>query len=155
MIPAVGLANNDVLGSGAQSSNDSLDELRAGSHTRGRFWAGTDARGICHSVDAVHWEAAGEALSAPALALAASADGRVLIGTGEGVVSGDGTGPWRRTGPRTWCTAVAAAPKHATVWVAGASLGGLWWTEDAGAAWHQAEGMPRTVDAVLAPHEKG
>jgi len=128
---------------------------RALLYAGGRFWAGTDVGGICHSADAVHWEAAGEPLPTPALALAVSADGRLLAGTGEGLVSGDGTGVWHRTGPRIWCTAVGADPDLADVWVAGATLGGLWWTEDAGGTWHQADGMPRTIDAVVAPQGRG
>jgi len=133
--------HSDLLGTAA----------RALLYSGGRFWAGTDARGICHSADALHWEVAGEPMSTPVLSLAAVADGRLLAGTGQGVIWGDGDGAWHRSGPRVWTTAVDAGADSTDVWVAGASLGGLWWTDDAGGAWHQVAGVPRTVEAVAAP----
>jgi hypothetical protein len=125
--------------------------MRAG----GRYWAGTDDRGIWSSADGLAWRRAGEMLETPVFSLAWTADDLLLAGTGEGVMGGDGSSSWRRTGARTWTASVGADPGEAGVWMAGGSLGGLWWTVDGGEAWHQVDGVNGSVETICAPVNGG
>ena len=124
--------------------------MRALLRANGRYWAGTDERGIWVSDDGAAWRPAA-AVEAPVFCLARAADGRLLAGTGQGVLWGDGSTTWRPTGPLIWATAVGAHATDAEVWVSGGSLGGLWWTVDGGRTWHQVAGMNGSTGAICAP----
>ncbi len=115
-----------------------------------QLWAGTDEGGIWCSADGFSWQRAGTGLEdGTVFALAATAD-RILAGTLGGICSGDGTGAWQRTGPRLLVSAIAAHPESAGPWLAGATPGGLWRSDDAGQRWRQIDGFD-TVRAILPP----
>jgi len=116
----------------------------------GRCWAGTDGRGIWVSDDGDRWRPA-TAIGSPVFCLAGTADGLLLAGTDRGVQVGDGRSAWQPTGPSLWTTALGADPVETGVWLSGASLGGMWWTLDGGAAWHQVADIDGSTRAVCAP----
>ena len=120
----------------------------------GCYWAGTDERGIWRSVDGMHWEPAGSGLELGTVFALAESDGRIVAGTLEGVVVGDGRGYWQRSGPRMLMAAIAVDPAAPQRWLAGGDPGGLWFTEDGGQRWQQAAGLPTSVEAILAPEGK-
>ena len=118
---------------------------------RGKFWAGTDERGIWRSEDGFHWEQAGTGLDeGTVFDLVVSGD-RIVAGTLEGVAVGDGEGHWQRVGPRMLMAAVGADPENTQAWLAGGDPGSLWLTEDGGQKWQQVAGLPTAVEAILAP----
>jgi len=117
----------------------------------GSFWAGTDERGIWRSKDGLSWEPAGRGLDRGTVFALAESGGRIVAGSLEGIVVGDGRGAWRRVGPRMLMAAVGVHPAAPDVWLAGGDPGGLWFTEDGGAAWQQVAGLPASVEAVLSP----
>ena len=126
---------------------------RALLHTGGRFWAGSDDRGVWHSADGLSWSQAGNGLETSAVfALATAGPDRLLAGTLEGVWVGDGRGTWRRLGPRTLVSALASHPRDHDLWLAGARPGGLWISEDAGDSWRQNRNFD-SVRAILPPEE--
>ena len=119
------------------------------------WWAGTDARGVWQSADGLAWRRAGRGLDEGTVFALAAANGRILAGTTEGMVIGDGEGRWQRMGPRGLVGAVACHPQAAGFWMAGCVPGGLWVTEDAGRTWRYVPGVPKVVEAILAPEDKG
>ena len=60
---------------------------------------------------------------------------------------------WQRLGPRMLFAALAVDGDNPQRWLAGASPGGLWHTEDGGQTWNQLDGF-KHVRAVLPPEEK-
>ena len=116
----------------------------------GSFWAGTDERGIWRSEDGVNWRQAGRGLDQGTVFSLTESGGRIVAGSLEGIVVGDGEGNWQRLGPRMLMAAVAADPADDSVWLAGGDPGGLWITRDAGETWQQM-GVPATIEAILAP----
>ena len=136
---------------GAQTTRGDLFDspVRALFYTQDRFWAGTDDRGIFSSQDGLHWVAAGEGVEGAVYAIA-SAGTKLVAATPYGLVVGDGAGPWQRCGPRMLFVTVAVDPADPTRWMAGASPGGLWHTQDAGQSWRQIDTY-KHVRAVLAP----
>jgi hypothetical protein len=115
------------------------------------FWAGTDERGIWRSEDGLSWEPAGRGLDRETVFALAESGERIVAGSLEGVVVGDGRGAWQRVGPRMLMAAVAVHPVAREVWLAGGDPGGLWFTEDAGMKWQQAAGLPASVESLLSP----
>ncbi len=124
--------------------------VRALASIHGKLWAGTDDRGIWRSEDGIHWESAGHTPDGGAVFDLAEAGDTLLAATERGVAVGDGSGHWVRTGPRHLCAAVACHPGSTSEWLAGATPGGLWYTEDGGGIWRQIEGFVN-VRAILAP----
>ena len=120
-----------AVDSGASWLRTSLSgtAVRALAYIHDHFWAGTDDRGIWRSEDGLCWDSAGHT---PDVAI------------------GDGSGHWVRTGPRHLCAAVRCHPGSMSTWLAGATPGGLWYTEDGGHAWHQIPGFVN-VRAIIAP----
>ena len=116
----------------------------------GSFWVGTDERGIWRSEDGVNWRQAGRGLDQGTVFSLTESGGRIVAGSLEGIVVGDGEGNWQRLGPRMLMAAVAADPADDSVWLAGGDPGGLWITRDAGETWQQM-GVPATIEAILAP----
>ena len=125
--------------------------VRAVCHALGTWWAGTDNRGIWRSSDGLAWRRAGGGLDEGTVFALCESDGRMLAGTMEGVVVGDGEGRWYRTGPRALMGAVAAHPERSSCWMAGALPGGLWVTEDGGDHWRYVPGLPSMIEAIAAP----
>ena len=125
---------------------------RALCHAHGYFWAGTDDRGVWRSVDGLAWEQAGRDLYDAAVFSLSASGGLIVAGTLHGICVGDGTGAWHRRGPRMLISAVATHPNVDGFWLAGATPGGLWLTEDAGDTWRQA-GQHNTVRSILPPEE--
>jgi len=117
----------------------------------GAFWAGTDERGIWRSADGLRWERVGGGLDGGTVFGLAESHGRLVAGTLEGVVVGDGQGTWHRVGPRMLTAAVGTHPAEGDVWLAGADSGGLWITENGGGRWQQVDGLPTAVEAIAAP----
>ena len=78
-----------------------------------------------------------------------SAD-RILAGTLRGVCVGDGSSAWQRLGPRLLVSAIAAHPSAEGPWLAGATPGGLWRSDDGGRRWGQIDGFD-TVRVILPP----
>lgn len=115
----------------------------------GRFWAGTDGRGIWRSADGASWTRAGTGLDGTAVYCLAPAGGMMLLaGTVEGLRVGDGCGRWRPCGPAI--PVAAAASDAADAWAIGGLPGGLWFSTDRGAGWRQTGGFGG-VGAILAP----
>ena len=123
--------------------------VRALMHALGVFWAGTDDRGLWRSADGMAWTRVGGQVENAIFALAESG-GRILAGSLEGVLVGGLDGAWHPVGPRMLVSALAAHPRREDLWLAGASPGGLWRTEDAGASWGQVASFTG-VGALLAP----
>jgi hypothetical protein len=126
--------------------------VRALLHALGTFWAGADGRGLWCSRDGLRWDRAGVGMEGETIFALARSAGCILAGSRRGVLAGDGAGPWARLGPSMLTAAVAAHPAHPELWLAGASPGGLWSTEDRGATWRQS-GHFTYVRALLAPEE--
>ena len=125
--------------------------VRAIRRALGAWWAGTDGRGIWRSPDGLSWRKAGDGLDDGTVFALAETGGRLLAGTLNGVVIGDGKGYWRDTGPRALIAAVDAHPDQADLWVAGAEPGGLWTTRDGGKTWRQTPGLPSVIETISAP----
>lgn len=138
--------------SGARWARTSLTgtPVRALIHTMDAFWAGTDDRGVWRSADGLRWDPAGRGMENTTVYALSGNAGRLLAGTRHGVAVGDGYGAWTRLGPRMLTTAVAAHPDESSLWLAGASPGGLWRTEDNGVTWRQVGAM-RHVLSILPP----
>ncbi|MEW6752256.1 MAG: hypothetical protein AB1505_14935 [Candidatus Latescibacterota bacterium] len=129
--------------------------VRALCRALGSWWAGSDAGGIWRSADGLRWDPAGQgAEQATVFALSAAGD-RLLAGTLEGVLAGDGAGPWQRSGPRLLAAAVVSDPLDPRVWLAGGVPGGVWYTLDAGARWQQVAGLPSVAEALTALAPRG
>ena len=124
--------------------------VRALTYAHGLFWAGTDDRGAWHSADGLTWSAAGHSKDGGAIYDLAACNGSMVAATVHGVTVGDESGYWRQSGPRMLCAAVAVHPDKPNVWMAGATPGGLWSTEDAGHTWKQIAGFVH-VQAILPP----
>ena len=123
---------------------------RALLHALDCLWAGTDGGGIWHSADGSTWERAGTGLGgATVFSLCATGD-RILAGTLEGICVGDGDSEWRQLGPSLLVSAIAAHPADGGPWLAGATPGGMWRSDDAGDQWHQV-GDFDTVRAIVTP----
>ena len=127
--------------------------VRALTYAHSLFWAGTDDRGVWHSADGLNWTAAGHSKDGGAIYHLAARHDTMVAATEHGVTVGDGKGYWHRTGPRMLSATVAVHPDESDLWMAGATPGGLWSTEDAGHTWRQIEGFVN-VRAIL-PQEGG
>jgi hypothetical protein len=125
---------------------------RALCHANDFLWAGTDDRGIWRSSDGLTWELAGDGLSDVAVFSLNSSGGLMIAGTLEGVQVGDGTSAWCRRGPKMLVSAIAVHPGVSRMWLAGATPGGLWMTEDEGEIWNQS-GQFKIVRSILPPKE--
>lgn len=123
---------------------------RALLHAFDSLWAGTDEGGIWRSVDGFSWQRAGAGLdSATIFSLSATAD-RILAGSLRGICVGDGDSSWQRLGPSLLVSAIAAHPDAGGPWLAGATPGGLWQSDDAGDHWHQIGGFD-SVRVIVPP----
>ena len=123
---------------------------RALLHAFGHVWAGTDAGGIWRSADSVSWQRAGTGLDdGTVFSLTATPD-RLLAGTLQGICVGDGSSAWTRCGPRVLVSAIAARSVSDGPWLAGATAGGLWRSDDDGGQWRQIDGFS-TVRVILPP----
>ncbi|MCY3555784.1 MAG: hypothetical protein OXH56_10725 [Gemmatimonadetes bacterium] len=116
----------------------------------GQFWAGTDDRGIWRSADGERWDSAGHTADGGAVFELMRAGDDIVAATEHGVAIGDGSGHWVRRGPRHLCAAVQCHPDSTSTWLAGATPGGLWYTEDGGHGWQQIPGFVN-VRAIIAP----
>ncbi len=99
----------------------------------GAFWAGADG-GVWRSADGLTWARAGAGLDDAVVYSIAWTGDRLVVGLEGGLAVGDGESPWVRSGPALRVRTVAAA---ADAWLAGASPGGLWVSEDAGRRWRK------------------
>ena len=124
--------------------------VRALAFFKGFFWAGTDDAGIWYSEDGIRWDGVAKPPDGGAIFGLSEAGDNILAATEHGVVVGDKSGHWIRTGPRHLCTSVVAHPGCALTWMAGAAPGGLWYTKDSGGSWCQIEGFI-DVRVILAP----
>ena len=124
--------------------------VRALAFIHGQFWAGTDDRGIWRSEDGARWDSAGHTPDGGAVFELTLAGDDILAATEHGVAVRDGSGHWVRTGPRHLCAAVRCHPVSTSTWLAGATPGGLWYTEDGGNAWQHVPGFAN-VRAILPP----
>ena len=124
--------------------------VRALACMHGQFWAGTDDRGIWRSEDGARWDSVGHTPDGGAVFELSLAGDDILAATEHGVAVGDGSGHWVRTGPRHLCAAVRCHPGKTSTWLAGATPGGLWYTEDSGHSWQQITGFVN-VRAILPP----
>ena len=112
------------------------------------FWAGADCGGIWQSEDGVDWKSVGAGLEkTPVYSLAFAGD-RLVAGTEQGIVMGDGVGHWSFVGPAVRMCAVNASD---SVWLAGASPGGLWFSENLGGSWQKTGDFNRVQ--VIVPAE--
>ena len=138
--------------SGASWRRTSLSgtAVRALAYIHGQFWAGTDDCGIWRSEDGIHWDSAGHTPDGGAVFELTPAGDDIIAATEHGAAVGDGSGHWLRRGPRHLCAAVACHPGSTTTWLAGATPGGLWYTEDGGHTWQQIQGFVN-VRAIIAP----
>ena len=125
--------------------------VRAICHALGSWWAGTDGWGIWRSQDGLAWRRAGRSIDQGTVFALRESDGRILAGTLEGIVVGDGQGRWSRMGPRALIAALDVHPHESSVWMAGAVPGGLWVTKDAGVQWRHVPDLPKVIEAVSAP----
>lgn len=110
------------------------------------FWAGADRGGVWRSVDGVDWQQAGAGLEDVPVYSLAWADDRFIAGTEKGIAVGDGSGDWRLVGPTVRMRAINASD---SVWLAGASPGGLWFSENRGQSWQKTGNFNR-VQAIVA-----
>jgi len=138
--------------SGAAWQRTSLSgtAVRALAFIHGQLWAGTDDRGIWRSEDGARWDSAGHTPDGGAIFELTLAGDDILAATEHGVAVGDGSGHWVRTGPRHLCAAVRCHPVSTTTWLAGATPGGLWYSEDGGKTWQHVPGFAN-VRAILPP----
>jgi len=110
---------------------------RALLHAFDSLWAGTDEGGVWRSNDGFSWQRAGAGLDNDTVfSLSATAD-RILAGSLRGICVGDGDSSWRRLGPSLLVSAIVAHSDVDGPWLAGATPGGLWRSDDAGEHWHQ------------------
>jgi len=123
---------------------------RALLHAFGYLWAGTDEAGIWRSKDGFSWKRAGTGLEDGTIFVLCATRDRILAGTLQGVCVGDGGGAWRRLGPRLLVSALAPHPDRDGPWLAGATPGGLWRSDDAGERWRQILGFD-TVRVIMPP----
>lgn len=139
-------------GSGAAWRRTSISgtAVRALACIQGQFWAGTDDRGIWRSEDGERWDSTGHTADGGAVFELMRAGDDIVAATEHGVAIGDGSGHWVRRGPRHLCAAVRCHPGSTSTWLAGATPGGLWYTEDGGHAWQQIPGFVN-VRAIIAP----
>ena len=107
--------------------------------------AGSDTRGLWHSVDGTHWKAV-DAPPSGVFSIATEGD-RLLLGGYDGIHIRDATSQWRRSGPRAMICSMAARDG---VWLAGADPGGLWVSTDAGGSWRHT-GSFNSVRAICEP----
>lgn len=140
----------DDSGASWRRTSISGTAVRALAFMNGRFWAGTDDRGIWRSEDGVRWDSAGHTPDGGAVFDLMLAGDDIIAATEHGAAIGDGSGHWVRTGPRHLCAAVACHPASTSTWLAGATPGGLWYTEDGGHTWQQIPGFVN-VRAIIAP----
>ncbi len=140
----------DESGAAWRRTSLSGTAVRALAFIHGQFWAGTDDRGIWHSEDGARWDSAGHTPDGGAVFELTLAGDDILAATEHGVAVGDGSGHWVRTGPRHLCAAVRCHPVSTSTWLAGATPGGLWYTEDGGNAWQHVPGFVN-VRAILPP----
>lgn len=138
---------------GARNKRSDLFDVpvRALYHTHGRFWAGTDSGGIFSSEDGLEWKKAGGDIEGPVYDINTAGE-QLVAATGHGLVKGDGQGAWQRLGPRMLFACIAVDGKDSQQWLAGATPGGLWHTEDSGKNWRQLSQF-KHVRAILSPEE--
>lgn len=117
-----------------------------------KLWAGTDGNGIWQSSDGHQWKRAGTAIDDESIFALGATHDQILAGTLRGIYSGDGASRWHRSGPSLLVSAIAAQPASDGPWLAGATPGGLWRTDNAGARWYQV-GDFETVRVILPPEE--
>lgn len=120
-------------------------------HALGAWWAGADDRGLWQSADGLSWRRAGRGLDETTVFALTETGGRLLAGTPDGVVVGDGTGYWHGMGPRGLVAAVAAHPQDSTCWMIGLLPGGLWMTTDSGRRWRHAPDLTGRIESIIAP----
>lgn len=125
--------------------------VRVIAHHVGRWWAGTDGRGVWQSTDGLSWHRAGRGLDEGTVVCLAETNGSIVAGTAEGVVRGDGAGHWHRSGPRALVAAVAVHPVATECWMIGAVPGGGWITTSGGDRWRYIPELPSSVEAIVAP----
>lgn len=123
--------------------------VRAFCTAGGRILAGTDRRGVWASEDGRSWRPFGTGAEGTAVFSIAAAESTFLAGSEAGVLAFDGKA-WDRVGPRIAVTAVAAAPETGGAWLAGATPGGLWRSDDEGLRWYQVM-RTESVRAIAAP----
>ncbi len=140
----------DDAGASWRRTSISGTAVRALAFMRGHFWAGTDDQGIWCSEDGERWDSAGYAADGGAVFELILAGDDIVAATENGVAIGDGSGHWVRRGPRHLCAALRCHPGSTSTWLAGATPGGLWYTEDGGHAWQQIPGFVN-VRAIIAP----
>ena len=140
--------------SGAHADRSDLWDVpvRALYYTCDRFWAGAERGGLFSSDDGLHWERMGGKIEGAVYDINET-DNRLVAATGHGIVAGNAEGPWQRLGPRMLFATLAVDGDNPQRWLAGASPGGLWHTEDGGQTWNQLDGF-KHVRAVLPPEEK-
>ncbi|MDD9999186.1 MAG: hypothetical protein OXQ89_15725 [Rhodospirillaceae bacterium] len=140
----------DDSGAAWRRTSISGTAVRALACIHGQFWAGTDDRGIWCSKDGERWDSTGHTADGGAVFELMRAGDDIVAATEHGVAIGDGSGHWVRTGPRHLCAAVRCHPGSTSTWLAGATPGGLWYTEDGGHAWQQIPSFVN-VRAIIAP----
>ena len=140
----------DDSGTAWRRTSISGTAVRALACLHGQFWAGTDDRGIWRSDDGERWYSAGHTADGGAVFDLMPAGDDIVAATEHGVAIGDGSGHWVRKGPRHLCAAVRCHPVSTSTWLAGATPGGLWYTEDGGHGWYQMPGFVN-VRAIIAP----
>lgn len=140
----------DDSGAAWRRTSISGTAVRALACIHGQFWAGTDDQGIWRSEDGERWDSAGHTTDGGAVFELMLAGDDIVAATEHGVAIGDGSGHWVRNGPRHLCAAIRCHPGSTSTWLAGATPGGLWFTEDGGQAWRQIQGFVN-VRAIIAP----
>ncbi len=140
----------DDSGAAWRRTSISGTAVRALACIHGQFWAGTDDQGIWRSEDGERWDSAGHTTDGGAVFELILAGDDIVAATEHGVAIGDGSGHWVRNGPRHLCAAIRCHPGSTSTWLAGATPGGLWFTEDGGQAWRQIPGFVN-VRAIIAP----
>ncbi|MGY8823529.1 MAG: hypothetical protein ACKVJG_06245 [Candidatus Latescibacterota bacterium] len=125
--------------------------VRALYHARGLFWAGTDSGGIFSSENGLEWKKVGGDIEGAVYDINTAGE-HFVAATSCGLVKGDGQGAWQRLGPRMLFACVAVDGKDPQQWLAGATPGGLWHTEDSGQNWRQLSHF-KHVRAILSPEE--
>jgi hypothetical protein len=124
--------------------------VRALAFMDGIYRAGTDDRGIWKSCDGLRWDPDGHTPDGGAVYQIVGQGEHLMAATQHGVAVGDGRGRWFRSGPRMLFAALAAHPDEPSLWLAGGTPGGLWYTENNGGTWRQIPGFSH-VRAILAP----
>ena len=114
----------------------------------GRYYAGTDGRGVWCSEDGFTWHPSGEGSWGYTVFCLASDGSSAIAGTESGVLRESSSCKWRRCGPSVLVAAIAADSAIPGSWLAGCRPSGLWWTVDAGESWKQS-GDFANVGAIL------